>query len=121
MSPFCARYSVPGSTILGRVADGLKTLDSAGMLCFLDAINRLMPRPNPAMSASNRTTVSARLTVVAYTAGKYLCVRGRMRFQLGLSESWFPTIRGVLYGEARITCCTFCNCTLLAIGSSEAI
>ena len=63
MSPFCARYSVPGSTIFGRVAVGMKTLASVGIVCFFDAMKRLTPNPNPAMSASTRMTVSARLIV----------------------------------------------------------
>src|SRR5450631_2472347 len=61
MSPFCARYSVPGSTIFGRVALGLKTVASVGIFDFRDAMSRLTPKPKPAMRASNRTTVSARL------------------------------------------------------------
>ena len=71
MSPFWARYSVPGSTIVGRVAVGMKTVASVGILCFRDAISRFTPKPNPAMSASNTITEMARLIVAHYTAGKY--------------------------------------------------
>src|ERR1700689_794304 len=72
MSPFCARYSVPGSTILGRVAVGMKTLDSLGIACFFDAMNRLTPKPNPAMSARTRGTVSVRLILSPSDPGEIL-------------------------------------------------
>src|SRR5580700_3272793 len=70
--PFWARYIVPGSTIDGRVAVGMYTVASVGILAFREAMRRFTPNPKPPISASRTTTVIALLIVPPQTAGKNL-------------------------------------------------
>src|ERR1039457_5529088 len=83
MSPFWARYRVPVSTILGRVAVGMNTVASDGILCFLEAISRLTPKPNPAMSASSTMTDNARLILSPSHCGEVLMRLGEDEIPVG--------------------------------------